>query len=190
MNCANLWNNLSNLPMMNYNNNFLIGEDEGLDIHYLIDIHGRNGFNAGPRIQCLIDDDQRVIFNKSTGQGTPLEHAMQRGHRNIVNSILNKINTNAGLKIIRDIINSKRITVQKMKIIKMILNKTTTVPSDMAVEFIKRLSKGTKTSPNRMDVIRNLQRRVNKRSFQIALRNAKGLGNLPPELKRLIAEKL
>lgn len=190
MNCENLWNNLSNLPMMNYNNNSMIGEGEGLDIHYLIDIHGRNGFNAGPRIQCMIDDDQRVIFNKSTGQGTPLEHAMQRGHKNIANSILNRINSNAGLNIIKDIISSKRITVQKLKIVKMILNKNITVPPNTAVEFIKRLSKGTKTSPNRMEVIRNLQRRVNKRSFQIALRNAKGLGNLPPELKELIAKQL
>lgn len=34
--------------MMNHNNNSMVGE--GLDIHYLIDIRGRNGFNAGPRI--------------------------------------------------------------------------------------------------------------------------------------------
>jgi hypothetical protein len=187
MNCGNLWNNLSNLPVMNYNNNNLIGEGEGLDIHYLIDMHGRNGFDAIPRIRCLVDEDRRVLFNKSTGQGTPIEHALSRGYKNIANAI---VNYNNGLNIIRDIVGSKRITAQKVKVIKLVLAKKIPIPADTAVEFIKRLSKGNRTSPGRMEIIKNLQRRVNQRAFRSALKNAKGLGSLPPELKKLIAEKL
>lgn len=187
MNCGNLWNNLSNLPMMNYNNNNLIGEGEGLDIHYLIDMHGRNGFDAIPRIRCLIDDDKGIVFNKSTGQGTPIEHALTRGHKDVANAIVNSAN---GLNIIRDIVGSKRITAQKVKVIKLVLSKKIPIPVDTVIQFIKRLSKGNRTSTNRMEVIKNLQKRVNQRAFRVALKNAKGIGSLPPELKKLIAERL
>lgn len=58
INCDTVFDE-DNLPMLNEEMNFT-GEE--LDIDTLIELHGLNGFDAVPRLVCMIKDDNETIL--------------------------------------------------------------------------------------------------------------------------------
>lgn len=125
-NCNLLYNNLSNIPNMGYNNNEMMGES--LTIHSLINMHGQNNFNAIPRIACMVRNNKRVLNERDPE--TPLEMALKLKKYNIAKYLRNhnaKINFNFNTNNINHIkkvieIGIKPTNEQFKKIIKKLLS--------------------------------------------------------------------
>ena len=135
-NCNKLYNNLSNIPNMGYNNNEMMGES--LTIHSLIEMHGNNNFNAIPRIACMIRNNKRAVNDPDPN--TPIELALNLKKYNLVKYLRNhdaKINFNFNtnnLNHLKKVVEAgiKPTTEQLKRIIKKLLS---TRGKDKLLEF-------------------------------------------------------